>query len=81
MRAEWDVLARLMPRSHVVASALAAVGVYGVVAFSAASRRASSASAWRWGERPMVRRQVLRGAAIIAAGGLVFGLAGAFRSV
>jgi predicted permease len=78
-RGEWDVLAWLMSALALVASLLAAVGVYGVVAVAAASRRAEFGIRMALGASvPMVRRQVLRGAAIIAAGGLVLGLAGAF---
>jgi ABC-type antimicrobial peptide transport system permease subunit len=55
------------------------VGVYGVVAFSAASRRAEYGIRMALGASDgVVRRQVLRGAAIMAAASLVFGMGGAF---
>jgi hypothetical protein len=78
-RGQWDVLAGLMVTLAMVACVLSAVGVYGVVAFAAASRRAE------WGIRmalgasvSSVQRLVFRGAAIIAAAGLACGLVGAF---
>jgi predicted permease len=78
-RAEWDVLTWLMTSLAVIASVLAAVGVYGVVAFAAASRRAEYGIRIALGASPgMVRRHVLRGAAIMAVAGVVFGLGGGF---
>jgi predicted permease len=57
-RGEWDVLAWLMSALALVASALAAVGVYGVVAFTVASRRAEFAIRMALGASvAMVRRQ------------------------
>jgi hypothetical protein len=78
-RAEWDGLARLIGGLAIVASVLAAIGLYGVMAFGVAARRrefgirlALGATAAR------VHGLVLRRSAAIAAAGLVFGLGGAF---
>ena len=78
-RGEWDVLAWLMWALAFVASTLSAVGVYGVVAFAAASRRTEFGIRMALGASvSAVRCQVLRGAAPIAAAGLVLGLGGAY---
>jgi predicted permease len=78
-RGEWDVLAWLMAVLALVASVVASVGVYGVVAFAAASRRAEFGIRMALGATAAtVRRHVLRGAAIVTVAGLVCGLAGAF---
>jgi len=62
-----------------VASVVASVGVYGVVAFGAASRRAEFGIRMALGATAAtVRRHVLRGAAWMTIAGLVLGLAGAF---
>jgi predicted permease len=78
-RGEWDLLARLMAALAAVASIIAAVGVYGVVAFSAASRRAEFGIRMALGATAaIVRRHVLRGVAMTAAAGMTAGLAGAY---
>jgi predicted permease len=78
-RGEWDVLAWLMSGLALVALVVASVGVYGVVAFAAASRRAEYGIRMALGATaPTVRRHVLRGASWMTMAGLVFGLGGAF---
>jgi ABC-type antimicrobial peptide transport system permease subunit len=79
VRGEWDVLTWLMTVLAVIASVVTAVGVYGVVAFTAESRRAEYSIRMALGASTnVVRRQVLRGALIMAGAGLVFGMAGGF---
>jgi predicted permease len=79
IRGEWDVLTWLMTALAVIASIVASVGVYGVVAFTAASRRTEYSIRMALGASTgVVRRQVIRGAAIMAAAGVLFGLGGAF---
>ena len=78
-RGEWDVLALLMASLALVASVVASVGVYGVVAFGAASRRAEFGIRMALGATAAtIRRHVLRGAAWMTIAGVVLGLAGAF---
>lgn len=78
-RAEWDLLASLMIALAAIASILAAVGVYGVIAFAAASRRAEFGIRLALGASARaVRAQVLRGAVRLAVAGLLFGGAGAY---
>jgi predicted permease len=79
VRGEWDVLTWLMTALAVIASIVAAVGVYGVVAFTAASRHTEYSIRMALGASTgMVRRQVLRSAAVMTAAGLAFGVGGAF---
>ena len=78
-RGEWDVLAALMAILATIASVVASVGVYGVVAFAAASRRPEFGIRMALGASVSnVRRQVLGGAAALTISGLVLGSAGAF---
>jgi predicted permease len=77
-RVEWDVLTWLLTALAAIASIVAAVGVYGVVAFAAASRRGEYGIRMALGASTgVVRRQVLRDAAIMAGAGLLFGTGGA----
>ena len=58
---------------------LAAVGLYGVMAYSVTQRTRRSAFAWRSApERQQVRGMVVRQGLFLAAGGVVLGVAGAF---
>jgi hypothetical protein len=78
-RLEWDVLAWLMIALAAIASVLSAVGVYGLVAFGAAMRRAEFGVRTAFGAGPGVIRQlVLLRASRLALAGLAFGLAGAY---
>ena len=79
VRGEWDVLAWLMTILALIASVVTSVGVYGVVAFTAESRRAEYSIRMALGaSADAVRRHVLRGVLIMAGAGLVFGMAGGF---
>ena len=78
-RAEWDVLARLMTGLAAIAALLAAIGLYGVIAFGVASRRREFGIRLALGAAPSrVMALVLRRTAIIAAGGLLLGAGGAY---
>jgi predicted permease len=78
-RGEWDLLAGLMTILATIAGVVAAVGVYGVVAFAAASRRSEFGIRMALGANAAtVRRQVLRGAGALAVAGLVLGSAAAY---
>jgi predicted permease len=78
-RGEWDVLAALMAILATIASMVAGVGVYGVAAFAAASRRSEFGIRMALGASVSnVRRQVLGGAAALTISGLVLGSAGAY---
>jgi predicted permease len=77
-RAEWDVLARLMTTLAVIAGLLAAVGLYGVIAFGVAARRREFGIRLALGAPPaQLVGLVLRRTALIAGVGLVLGLGGA----
>lgn len=79
VRAEWDVLARLMITLAVLAGVLAMVGLYGVVAFGVAARRREYGIRLALGAPPaQVVKLVLRRTAVITAVGLALGCAGAF---
>ena len=77
-RAEWDVLARLMLTLAIIAGALAAVGLYGVVAFGVASRRREFGIRLALGaSSARVAALVFRRTAIITGAGLALGCGGA----
>lgn len=77
-RAQWDVLARLLTTLAVIAGVLAAVGLYGVIAFGVAARRREFGIRLALGAPPsQLVALVLRRTAAITAGGLVLGGAGA----
>jgi putative ABC transport system permease protein len=76
-RAEWDALARLVSALSAVAGLLAAVGLYGVIAFGVASRRREFGIRLALGAAPSrVAALVLKRAALITGFGLVLGAAG-----
>jgi predicted permease len=77
-RAEWDILARLLGGLAAAAALLAAVGLYGAMAFSVAARRRELGIRMAVGATAsQVRRLVLRRTAVITIAGVVFGLVGA----
>jgi putative ABC transport system permease protein len=77
-RAEWDILARLLGGLAAGAALLAAVGLYGAMAFSVAARRREFGIRMAVGATAaQVRRLVLRRTAVITIGGLVLGFGGA----
>jgi ABC-type antimicrobial peptide transport system permease subunit len=77
-RAEWDILARLLGGLAAGAALLAAVGLYGAMAFSVAARRREFGIRMAVGATAaQVRRLVLRQTAVITIGGLVLGFGGA----
>jgi predicted permease len=81
-RAEWDVLARLMLALAIIAGALAAVGLYGVVSFGVASRRREFGIRLALGASPArVAALVFRRTGLITAVGLALGCAGAVSLV
>jgi len=78
-RGELDLLTGLMTVLAIVAIVVASVGVYGVVAFAAASRRTEFGIRMALGaSAAMIRRNVVRGAAVMAGAGLLVGLGGAY---
>lgn len=77
-RAPWDVLARLMTTLALIAGLLAAVGLYGVIAFGVAARRREFGIRLALGAAPsQLMALALRRTALIAGAGLVLGCAGA----
>jgi predicted lysophospholipase L1 biosynthesis ABC-type transport system permease subunit len=77
-RAEWDVLARLMTTLAAIAGLLAAVGLYGVMAFGVAARKREFGIRLALGAPPaQLVGLVLRRTALIVGAGLVLGLGGA----
>ena len=77
-RAESTMLARLMSVLAGFAAALAAVGLYGVVAFTVSARARELGIRIALGaESPQIFRLVLRSVIGMTGAGLVFGLAGA----
>ena len=76
---EWRVLANLMTALAAIAAVLAAVGLYGVVAFGVAARRREFGIRLALGAAPArVMALVVRGTAMIAVLGLVLGAGGAY---
>jgi len=77
-RFDWYALAGLMTGLSIVASLLAALGVYGLVAFAVAAQRGEFGIRIALGATPAsVRRLVFGRAARLAIAGLVLGFAGA----
>ena len=80
--ADWTVLERLMRTLAIVAIGLAAVGLYGVVAFNVAQRRREFGVRVALGATPRnIMHLVLRSMSIVAGAGVLFGLAGALALV
>ncbi len=78
-RFEWDILGWLMTVLAAAATFLAAIGVYGLVAFAAASRRHEFGIRMAIGAtQRAIHWLVLRRASSIAIAGLMGGLVGAF---
>lgn len=77
-RSEWIVLSRLMNALAVIASILAAVGLYGVLAAAVAQRRREFGIRMALGAAPAaVIGLVMRRSGAITIAGLVFGMGGA----
>jgi putative ABC transport system permease protein len=80
--AEWTLLGNMMSGFAIVATVLAAMGLYGVVAFSVAQRRREFGVRIALGATPpAIVRLVLRSVRGVAGAGLLLGLGGAVALV